>query len=169
MKTILILLLGCLTGYLAYAQIQVDRQVIGSSGNYSTAGNLLISSTVGEPATITATAGSFSYTQGFQQPDNDGSVGIADDLRVLVDYSFFPNPTDQMLYIEMNTTRPVKIFMELYDVSGKLTPVRIDPVWANGQVNTQADLSMLADGVYQITLKNEAGQPLHSAKIRKIH
>ncbi|MEZ4773870.1 MAG: T9SS type A sorting domain-containing protein [Bacteroidia bacterium] len=169
MKTLLILLFGCLTGYLTYAQIVVDRQVIGSSGNYSTAGNLLISSNVGESATITATTGSFSFTQGFEQPDNGGSVGIADDLRVLVDYSFFPNPTDEVLYIEMNTTSPVKIFMEVYDATGRLTPVRIEPVWVNGPINTQADLSMLADGFYQLLLKNASGQPLHSAKIRKVH
>ncbi|MDX2245285.1 MAG: T9SS type A sorting domain-containing protein [Bacteroidia bacterium] len=169
MKILLSLLLGFLTGHLLFAQIQLDRQVIASFGSYDAVGNLLVTSTVGESTTFTAATGSFAYTQGFQQPDVYPNVGIDDPLSVFVGYSFFPNPTDQLLYIELNTAVPIEIQMELYDMAGKLTAVKIDPLKVHGQVETQADLSSLADGVYQLLLKNESGQALHSVKIRKIH
>lgn len=70
MKPASIILLACIivAALPATAQLQLSRQVIGSTGNYSTAGGISISSTVGEPAVTTLTGGSSILTQGFQQP-----------------------------------------------------------------------------------------------------
>ncbi|MEZ4829356.1 MAG: T9SS type A sorting domain-containing protein [Bacteroidia bacterium] len=169
MKFLLTVLFGFLTGYLAFAQIQVDRQVIGNAGGYASVDNMLIASTVGEAVTATAISGTFSYAQGFQQPDGSGSVGIDDEPDLHARYSFFPNPTDQFLYISLTTTRPAQLTMEIFDITGRLTPVNIPPLLINGTLDTRADLSSLADGTYQLVLKNTSGQAVHSVKIRKIH
>lgn len=50
------------------AQIAIDRQVIGSTGNFSTDGTNTLSSTVGEPNVSTKTDGNLILTEGFQQP-----------------------------------------------------------------------------------------------------
>lgn len=47
----------------------LERSVIGTTGSSSTAGNIHISSTVGEAVIQTGQSGSFILTQGFQQPD----------------------------------------------------------------------------------------------------
>ena len=47
---------------------EIERQVVGTTGNESTNGNITISSTVGEPAVLTRTDGTVILTEGFQQP-----------------------------------------------------------------------------------------------------
>lgn len=54
----------------------IDQAVIGSSGNYSTNGNLTISSTVGECIVPTVQNGPFILTQGFQQPAANGTLSL---------------------------------------------------------------------------------------------
>jgi gliding motility-associated-like protein len=47
---------------------EIERQVVGSSSNESTNGNITISATIGEPAVLTKTDGNLVITEGFQQP-----------------------------------------------------------------------------------------------------
>ncbi len=47
---------------------QITRSVVASSGNYSTNSGVNISSTIGEAMVTTLSSGSFTLTQGFQQP-----------------------------------------------------------------------------------------------------
>lgn len=67
-----IILLSCIAGISiqATAQIKLSRQVIGSTGNYSKAGGISISSTTGEPAATTIRGTGIILTQGFQQPSD---------------------------------------------------------------------------------------------------
>jgi len=52
----------------SYGQVQLSRQVIGSTGGYSKGTNLSLSSTVGETSTQTLFSTGIILTQGFQQP-----------------------------------------------------------------------------------------------------
>lgn len=65
-KLIYILLL---TTFGASAQVVLDRQVIGSTGGYSTGTNITLSSTVGEAVVQTLFSINKILTQGFQQPN----------------------------------------------------------------------------------------------------
>lgn len=56
----------------SYGQVQVGRQVIGSSGGSSTSGSMVISSTVGETIITTQVTNNLILTQGFQQTFNRG-------------------------------------------------------------------------------------------------
>lgn len=51
-----------------FAQVTLSNQLIGSSGNYSSGGGVLLSSSVGEIAVTTFFSSSNYLTQGFQQP-----------------------------------------------------------------------------------------------------
>ena len=66
MKALITILLAAFVCQL-YAQ-EIERQVIGSTSNESSNGNITISSTVGEPAILTKTNGVIIITEGFQQP-----------------------------------------------------------------------------------------------------
>lgn len=54
------------------AQLQIGRQVIGSSGGSSTTSNLMVSSTIGEVNITTQNSSNLIITQGFQQTYNNG-------------------------------------------------------------------------------------------------
>lgn len=47
---------------------EIERQVVGSSSNESSNGNITISATIGEPSVLTKTDGNLVITEGFQQP-----------------------------------------------------------------------------------------------------
>ncbi len=57
---------GLLDG--AMAQVSISHQLLGSTGNYSVAGTISISSSVGETAIQTFFSSNHFLTQGFQQP-----------------------------------------------------------------------------------------------------
>jgi gliding motility-associated-like protein len=48
--------------------------LVGSAGNFSSAGNISLSASVGEPMVVTANAPTMILTQGFQQPTSDGGL-----------------------------------------------------------------------------------------------
>ena len=56
-------------GFSLNAQIQLDREVLGASGQDVSGSNLQMSYTIGEPFTLTL-QNSTIYTLGFQQPDS---------------------------------------------------------------------------------------------------
>ena len=63
--------------------------------------------------------------------------------------SIYPNPSNGSFIIETNST--IKQIMQIYDVSGKLVLTQI----INGRATINA--SILADGVYNISLLNNEG------------
>ena len=56
-------------GFSLNAQIQMDRDVLGASGQDVSGSNLQMSYTIGEPFTLTL-ENSTIHTLGFQQPDS---------------------------------------------------------------------------------------------------
>lgn len=151
------------------AQVSLDRQVIGSTGNFSTVSTVSLSSTVGEAVVATAVSGSIVLTQGFQQPDGTTSVGIADDLRLLVRYTIAPNPTQDIVRVELTTDKPITISLLLMDVRGRRVPVPEQEVQVNGTESTEIDLGPLADGVYTLALKDEGGNIFRTFKVKKVN
>lgn len=63
----------------AFGQVQITRQVIGSTGGAAAGTNIAISYTVGETV-IQTISNSMILTQGFQQPD--GFVELGDSLII---------------------------------------------------------------------------------------
>ncbi|MBL0047351.1 MAG: gliding motility-associated C-terminal domain-containing protein [Bacteroidetes bacterium] len=55
----------------SFAQVTISSQLVGASGNYSSGGGVLLSSSVGEMTVNTFFSGSHYLTQGFQQPNSD--------------------------------------------------------------------------------------------------
>ena len=70
---IILFIIGFLFGSTLFAQIQIERQVIGSTGSEGAGSNIRISSTVGEVA-VTTNQNGIQLTEGFQQPLNERLV-----------------------------------------------------------------------------------------------
>ncbi len=66
--TYISILLLTLVSSLSFAQVQIGRQVIGTTGGFYQGANTTYSYTVGEAFVLTLSSGNIFLTQGFQQP-----------------------------------------------------------------------------------------------------
>lgn len=60
----------------ASAQVQIERQVIGSAGSETSTPSIKVSSTTGETAVQTTVLSGVIYTEGFQQPLKEDTIFI---------------------------------------------------------------------------------------------
>jgi hypothetical protein len=141
----------------------LERSVIGAAGAYSTAGNVKLSSTIGEPVIATAESGTITLTQGFQQPDGF-TTGIKDP-EVNIDYLLYPNPTVDVIQLVL-TAPEWECAIQLTDALGKVIEQRNEVV-INGKQTERFDLHNLAAGQYYITLVSNS-KIVKTFKVQKI-
>lgn len=96
----------------------VSPQVIATAGNYSEAGGISLSWTLGEPVIETAVSTDVTLTQGFQQPDYT-LVVIEHTPAASLDVNVFPNPTTGNLNIQWTGDAQTQALVYLYDMNGK--------------------------------------------------
>lgn len=148
---------------LAFAQT-VDRQVIGSTGGVVTAGGTTLSFTVGEVVTATVTAGSFTLTQGFQQPDGSGT--ISNDPLIQVDYQVYPNPTRDWVEVKLISTRKTELRARVVDMLGRDMNLGEQVAQLPGEAILRFDLSALAEATYLIRIFAADGKEAHSVRVQ---
>ena len=168
MKASVLIWMFLTSGFYCLGQVQLERQVIGSTSHTSTSGSLMITSTLGEAVVATSVSGTLIFTQGFQQPVENGNVSIKD-WEIIAEYSFYPNPTSGHLTLEFSTTRPTILMVELFDLRGRKLSQPAMEIRVNGLTKTSMDLSQFADGIYQLVIRNADGELLKTVKIQKAH
>lgn len=166
MKTYISFFILVTVGLSCMAQ-SIERQVISSTGNFSSGGNVQLSSTVGELAVETLISGSITLTQGFQQPDNNGNVGL-EDLGVELTYNIYPNPTADKLFISLESKKALSLSLKITDMQGRETGIEISEIRVAGSIKTEMDLSHLANGQYLLHLLDAAHQMQQTFKVVKI-
>jgi len=132
-----------------YAQApgSLSPVLIGSSGNYSTNGNITLSSSVGECIVPTAANGPIILTQGFQQPSANGVLSLN---STLVYYNSTCLGAD-------NGTASMT-------VTGGSAPYTY--VWSTGPNDSLATNDSLAPGTYSVTIIDAGGlQQTHTFTI----
>lgn len=145
----------------------LERSVIGAYGASGSNGTIEVDMTVGEVAITTGQTGSIIVTQGFHQPD-DGITGIEDPLGISVNYSLYPNPTTEKLFLELSTENATELLVEIVDVRGRNTPLESVSMMVSGQVSkTEWDTSRLAEGMYMVVIKNNQGEINGSIRFQK--
>lgn len=145
----------------------IERSVIGAYGASGSNGSIEVDMTVGEVAITTGQSGSLIVTQGFHQPSG-GITGIEQPLRITVDYSLYPNPTTDKLYLELRTENTTELQVEIVDVRGRNTPLEAVSLIVSGQVSTtEWDTSRLAEGMYMVVIKNNQGEINGSIRFQK--
>lgn len=162
----LLFLFPLLCSTFLYAQ-SIERSVIGAYGASGSNGSIEVDMTVGEVAVTTGQSGTLIVTQGFHQPD-DGITGIEEPLSLLVDYSLYPNPTTDKLYLELAAENNTELLVEIVDVRGRNTPLEAVSLMVSGQVSTtEWDTSRLAEGMYMVVIKNSTGEINGSLRFQK--
>jgi len=120
MKKILpLIFVALLYSVQTFAQnIELSPTVIASAGNYSEAGGISLSWTLGEVAVTTLTQGNIILTQGFQQSFLR-DVGFATD-PIRWQIAAYPNPVRDLLRIQFDLPEKSDFVIEIQDVNGRL-------------------------------------------------
>ena len=148
-----------------FAQLQIERQVIATSGHFGDTGSHLVSSTVGEVATASYLAGNFHLTQGFQQSED--IVSSTDDVTLKVDFKFYPNPTSGEAFLELNMPMAADLNFDILDVAGRNLG-QMERQVNEGFFKQEFDLHHLSPGAYFLRIQNEDAELLQSIKFMKI-
>jgi hypothetical protein len=145
----------------------LSPQVIASAGDYFSNGNVSLSWTLGEPVIETYTTANIILTQGFQQPELL-TVGINDVLKSDFSSTIYPNPTFNIISVQLNNQKNAQFTVEIINGLGQvIQSLNFDAV-KNKQNNFQLNLTDLSVGMYQIRL-SEKGQVFRTYNIQKLH
>lgn len=137
---ILIAAVASLISMSAFAQAvgSLSPVLIGSSGNYSTNGNITLSSSVGECIVPTVQNGPIILTQGFQQPSPNGTLSLN---STLVYYN--------------STCLGANDGVATMSVVGGSAPYTY--IWSTGSGDTLATNDSLVPGTYSVTVVDAGG------------
>lgn len=147
----------------------VERQVIGSAGAFSEAGDFMLSSTVGESAIATFSEGSGSdviiLTQGFQQADD---FGLSVEEPYLKLYAvLFPNPTGDGVTLDIATETTLTLRIALFDATGAEYGLPQSNLQVTGSSRHYVDMRNLASGTYFLQLTDNSNNLNKTIKILK--
>ncbi|GAB4403623.1 MAG: hypothetical protein OHK0039_02980 [Bacteroidia bacterium] len=144
---------------------QIERSVISALGSVGSTATIQISATAGEAVTTTVTSGTLVLTQGFQQPDADGATAI-DPALLQVEYKFYPNPAQDLLFLEFTSSQSLSLRAELIDAQGRSIEGYRYQYRVQGSIREQWDLRPLADGQYYLRLSDTDGNLLRTHLLR---
>jgi hypothetical protein len=138
-------------------QVEIQNQVIATSGNEYANASISMEYTLGEVFTETLDGASEQCTQGFHQPVKSDPASILEES--LISITCFPNPFSE--YIELLNLGNDKYVISIYDVSGKL-------VFEEAIINTAPSIrtTFLAPGNYHLLLSSESGHRSHFSIIK---
>lgn len=135
----------------------ISNQVIGTTGNFSSASGVSLSSTSGETIIETFNAGNNILTQGFQQP-NDNGVGIIELNENKFSVKIFPNPTAEFLTVQFHSDNGEEFSVSLYDLLGRKLNL-INNQFQNGnEFSISFQLTQLPSACYFLTIENASGE-----------
>lgn len=142
-----------------------DRQVIGASGGSYSGAAIQADYTVGETATAAGSSGTFSVSQGFQQnPTNTSSIK---EKSVLVDYTVFPNPANDVISLSLNSSNPFDLKVSMTNTLGQNLLLDEQSEKISGTYKRDFPIQTLASGVYFINLFDDQNNPLQSIQFIK--
>ena len=84
------------------------------------------------------------------------STGIEDPSGVLNNLKVYPNPTDGLIYIELNLPDYTNIRLEFYDETGRKIYIR---EFSNvNSIHESMDMSVVKPGLYFLKMSTEKAQ-----------
>ena len=133
----------------------IAQSAIVSVGGDAQSGNSSVSYTVGQIAVQTSeNSNGVSVGEGVQQPYEIMIVGVDDYPQISLRAVVYPNPTSTIVNVQfiMNNVQLEDAGMQVLDMYGKL--VKVIPITGE---TTSINVSDLADGVYFVRLRTDAG------------
>lgn len=149
---------------------EIEKQVIASTGNDVSAGGLQISQTIGEVVVETFTSGSFILGQGFQQveeEEEEEDTTAIKEIDILVNYNLYPNPTNDIIYLELELSTSSKLNIILVNSQAQVLENKLIEVKNNQLYKTHFDLSKYSNGIYFLKFYDSLGEVSKVLEISK--
>ena len=166
MKKYLILVCTFFLFFIARSQ-SISPQVIATAGDYYVGTNASLSWTLGEVITETVTNGTYTLTQGFQQPHYN-ITSIPDDPTIknepVGDISIYPNTVGDQLNVSFKDMNQNNVIITLFDLNGKIL---FNEIAENTTSIKQLNMTYVAKGNYVIRFASKDGKYLKSFKVVK--
>lgn len=150
-----------LTSLLAISNLtnaQTNQELVATSGDHFTNGNIQLSWSIGEVVIETVSNSTNTLTQGFHQT-NLSIVGI-ENFTLNLEMDVYPNPTQDILTIKIQNYLNTKY--ELYDLNGKL----LSQNQINGEL-TNVNMKNLSTGNYLLKISEILTKETKTFKIIK--
>ena len=143
------------------------QSTVNASGGSVSIGGDLFAYSVGEMVLVgSASSGQLLVTQGVLQADADISVslpeGTISEVRLLV----YPNPVDNILYLQPEMEQGGELSMRLFDVNGRVI-LDGDVRLGSGNERQEIDMASLAEGSYFLRTALRQGDQTYN-KVFKI-
>ncbi len=133
----------------AFSQ-SISPSVIGSAGDFFVLGNNRLDWTIGEPITETFSLPNFTATEGFHQPAFN-HVGVEDLAKNQCDFSIFPNPAGEWLYLAGNFSSYSDL--KIHDASARAVLEE-----SGRDMTVPIVVSGLSPGIYMIRIRDCRGE-----------
>ena len=141
--------------------------VIASYGKWSDNGGFTLSATSGEMMIETFTSSNNFLTQGFQQPEKT-NVGVQQLIDNGMTVTVFPNPTSDLVTVNLEAENAEGYAAVMYDVLGRMLALPGTLERNYTQLRQTFNLSQLPSATYFVSIINAQGEIKHSFKIQKI-
>jgi hypothetical protein len=149
-------------GYLFSQSISPD--VVASAGDYFSNGTISISWTLGEVATETIGNGTYTLTQGFQQPDYLVTA-VPKYLNPKFEVTLYPNPATDIVKLTIKGNENFDLLVNLYDAIGR--ELLTSKVLA-GVSEKDIDMSAYRAGIYFVKISQTNGEGLKTIQVAKV-
>ena len=137
------------------------QESVNSIGGVDRGNGGTVSFSVGQMVYTTDSKEAGSVVQGIQRPYKITTTDIKK-LDNILSFKAYPNPSSEVLFLEMNEFRNEKLNYQLYDMHGKLlmtNPIEIP--------KTQINMRDLAVGSYVIQIYDSKNQAIQTIQIIK--
>ncbi len=129
----------------------ISPQVVATAGNYASNGGYSVSWTLGEPVIATATSGSTTLTQGFQQPSYN-VLSVTNGKTEGFEVNVYPNPATDFVVVDWKTDDQNMLYITLYDVTGRMIS---EQSYSASQDKVSINMSKLASAQYFLEVRNK--------------
>ena len=161
-RTITFLTALAFSGYLFSQSISPD--VVAAAGDYFSNGTISISWTLGEVATETIGNGTYTLTQGFQQP-NYLITAVPKYLNPKFEVTLYPNPTTDNVKLTLKGNENFDLLVSLYDAIGR--ELLSSKVTA-GTAEKDIDMTSYRAGIYFVKVAQTNGEGLKTIQVAKV-
>lgn len=155
-RSLVLLAAGLIWAGLAQAQVSVN-----TSGGDATGAGGIVAYSVGQVVYTSNSGSTGTVDQGVQQAYEIFTVGV-NEIALHISLKVFPNPTMDLLTLQLNDYKNESLIYQLYGLEGKL-------MWT-GQIvaqQTQIDMSSLPTATYFVKIVNRENKLIQIFKIVK--
>jgi hypothetical protein len=166
-KKILMLCPAVLASISVWSQ-SIGPSVINSSGSSAVIAGSTYEFSIGELISNTSTGPGIVITQGVLQPSEE-PTGIDDKQFFADNLKLFPNPAEDVVFLQPSFTKGGTLACNLYDALGRIIS-QSEFTLSTGKEKQTMSLKMLASGTYMLDVSyKQAGKDYHTAyKVQKV-